>query len=158
MQIAAAIMAVMVMIIGIAGSILPFLPGIPLVFLAVIGYGWYEGFKEITVHYVAMVGALTILSLVVDYLSGVWGAKKVGSSKAGIIGAFLGVVIGVFFGPLGILLGPLAGAFAGEYLMLRDFNQAAKVAIGTMVGVITGVGFKMLVGIGVLISFLVMIV
>ncbi|MGE5544519.1 MAG: DUF456 domain-containing protein [Bacillota bacterium] len=157
MEIFAKVLAILVMLIGIAGSIMPALPGIPLVFLAILGYGWYEGFELVSVHYIAVMGTLTLLSVLVDYIAGVWGAKRAGSSKSGMFGAALGIIIGIFFGPIGILVGPWLGAFAGEYLVLQDVNQAASVATGTVIGIFAGIAFKALLGIGMLISFLVVI-
>ena len=157
MEVFAKILAIVVMLIGIAGSVMPVLPGIPLVFLAILGYGWYEGFNVISVHYIAIMGALTLLSVLVDYIAGVWGAKKAGSSKSGMFGAGLGIIVGIFFGPIGILVGPWLGAFAGEYLVLREVNQAVSVATGTVIGIFAGIAFKVLLGIGMLISFLVVI-
>ena len=157
MEIFAKILAIVVMLIGIAGSIMPVLPGIPLIFLAILGYGWFEGFNLVGVHYIAIIGTLTLLSLLVDYIAGVWGAKRAGSSKLGMFGAALGIIIGMFFGPIGILVGPLVGAFAGEYLVLQNVSQAINVAAGTVVGIFAGIAFKVLLGIGMLISFLVVI-
>jgi len=154
MEIIAKALAIVVMLIGIAGSIMPVLPGIPLVFLAILGYGWFEGFNHISVHYIAIMGTLTLLSVLVDYIAGVWGAKRAGSSKPGMFGAGLGIVVGIFFGPIGILVGPWLGAFAGEYLVLRDVSQAINVATGTVIGIFAGIAFKVLLGIGMLISFL----
>ncbi|NLV16173.1 MAG: DUF456 domain-containing protein [Syntrophomonadaceae bacterium] len=157
MDVFAIVLAVCVMLVGIAGSVLPLLPGVPLLFLAVIGYGWYEGFNVITVHYVVIVGALTLLAVLVDYLAGVLGAQKSGSSRAGVVGAALGVIAGLFLGPLGILLGPLAGAFIGEYLVVQDINMAIKASIGTIIGMISGIAFKVVLGVGILISFLIIV-
>jgi len=153
----AIILAVVVMLIGIAGSFLPFLPGIPVIFLAILGYGWYEGFKAISVHYIAIIGALTLLSVLIDYIAGVWGAQKAGSSKLGMLGAGLGILVGIFFGPLGILIGPWVGALIGEYLFVKDLNRAVSVATGSVIGIFAGIAFKALIGIGMLISFLVVV-
>ncbi len=147
-------LAILIILVGIIGSILPVVPGIPLIFLAIIGYGWFEGFHIISAKYLAIMGALTLLSVLVDYLAGVWGAKRAGSSRSGIIGAMLGIIIGIFFGPLGILVGPWLGAFAGEYIMLQNVNQAMTVATGTVIGIFAGIAFKVILGTGMLISFL----
>ncbi len=157
MEVFAKILAIFVMLVGITGSFVPIVPGIPLVFLAILGYGWYEGFNVISVHYIAIMGALTLLSVLVDYIAGVWGAKRAGSSRLGMLGAGLGIVVGLFFGPVGILVGPWLGAFVGEYLVLRDVSQAVNVATGTVIGIFAGMAFKVLLGIGMLISFVVVI-
>lgn len=154
MELFVKILAIVVMVVGIVGSIMPVVPGIPLIFFAILGYGWFEGFNVISVKYVAIMGALTLLSVLVDYVAGVWGAKKAGSSKSGMFGAMLGIIVGIFFGPVGILVGPWLGAFAGEYLVLQDVNQAINVATGTVIGIFAGIAFKVLLGAGMLISFL----
>ncbi|MGI6513499.1 MAG: DUF456 domain-containing protein [Syntrophomonadaceae bacterium] len=157
MDIIAIILAIVVMVIGIAGSFLPVLPGIPIIFLAILVYGWYEGFNVISVHYIAIIGALALLSVLIDYIAGIWGAQKAGSSKVGMLGAGLGIIVGIFFGPIGILVGPWVGALIGEYLFLRDLNRAITVASGSVIGIFAGIAFKVLLGTGMLISFLVVV-
>lgn len=157
MDIIAIILAIVVMVIGIAGSFLPVLPGIPIIFLAILVYGWYEGFNVISVHYIAIIGALALLSILIDYIAGIWGAQKAGSSKVGMLGAGLGIIVGIFFGPIGILVGPWVGALIGEYLFLRDLNRAITVASGSVIGIFAGIAFKVLLGTGMLISFLVVV-
>lgn len=157
MNVFALVLSILIMIIGIVGCLLPALPGIPLVFLGILGYGWAEGFHVISGKYLAIMGALTLLSVLVDYLSGVWGAKSFGSSKYGMIGALLGAVVGIFFGPIGVFVGPLAGAFIGEYVVLQDPSKAAYSAIGTILGIFAGIVFKIVLGLGMLISFLVVV-
>lgn len=152
------IIAVMLVLVGLAGTILPLLPGIPLIFLAIAGYGWYEGFKAITVEYLLVMAGLTVLSVIVDYISSVLGARYFGSSKKGIWGALLGTFIGIFlFPPVGILLGPWLGAVIGEYFEQCDINKAMKVGIGTVVGLFSGMVFKIMVGLVMTASFLVML-
>ena len=114
MDIIAIILAIGVMVIGIAGSFLPVLPGIPIIFLALLVYGWYEGFNVISVHYIAIIGALALLSVLIDYIAGIWGAQKAGSSKVGMLGAGLGIIVCIFFGPIGILVGPWVGNRSGN--------------------------------------------
>ncbi|MBC7075041.1 MAG: DUF456 domain-containing protein [Syntrophomonadaceae bacterium] len=152
------VIAVILVLVGFAGTILPLLPGIPLIFLAIAGYGWYEGFKAITVEYLLVMAGLTVLSVIVDYISSVLGARYFGSSKKGIWGALLGTFIGIFlFPPVGILLGPWLGAVIGEYFEQHDINKAMKVGIGTVVGLFSGMIFKIMVGLVMTASFLVML-
>lgn len=153
----ALVLSILIMVVGIAGCLLPALPGIPLVFLGILGYGWAEGFHVITGKYLAIMGALTLLAVLVDYLSGVWGAKSFGSSKYGMIGALLGGVIGIFFGPIGVFVGPLVGAFIGEYIVLQDASKAIYSAVGTILGIFAGIVFKVVLGLGMLISFLIVV-
>lgn len=151
------ILAILIMLVGVAGSVLPVIPGIPLVFLGILGYGWYEGFRLVTTGYLAIMGGLALLSIIVDYLSGVLGAQRAGSSKAGMYGALLGAIVGLFFGPVGILIGPWIGAFFGEYVVLQDVSRAVKVATGTVIAVFAGIAFKVVLGLCMLISFLIIV-
>jgi len=152
------IIAILLMLIGLAGTFLPVLPGIPVVFLAIAGYGWYEGFKVVTPKFLAIMAGLTVLSILVDYLAGLLGAKFFGSSPAGIWGAFVGGILGlVLGGPVGLVLGPWIGAFVGEYVKLRDVNKAWRVGVGTVVGIFTGVAAKVVIGLVMIIWFLIVV-
>ncbi|CFX44959.1 Protein of unknown function DUF456 [Syntrophomonas zehnderi OL-4] len=151
-------MAIIGILLGIAGTIIPFIPGIPLIFIAILGYGWYEGFHSIGTTYLAVMGGLAILSLAVEYLSSTLGAKYYGSTKNGVIGALIGTMAGIFiFPPLGILVGPWIGAVMGEVLAGKDIVAAVRIGLGTIVGIFSGLLFNLLIGIIMLISFLVVI-
>lgn len=158
MNVVVLIIAILLMLIGLAGTFLPVLPGIPVVFLAIAGYGWYEGFKVVTPEFLAIMAGLTVLSILVDYLAGLLGAKFFGSSPAGIWGAFVGGILGlVLGGPVGLVLGPWIGAFVGEYVKLRDVNKAWRVGVGTVVGIFTGVAAKVVIGLVMIIWFLIVV-
>ena len=158
MNVVVLIIAILLMLIGLAGTFLPVLPGIPVVFLAIAGYGWYEGFKVVTPKFLAIMAGLTVRSILVDYLAGLLGAKFFGSSPAGIWGAFVGGILGlVLGGPVGLVLGPWIGAFVGEYVKLRDVNKAWRVGVGTVVGIFTGVAAKVVIGLVMIIWFLIVV-
>ncbi|NLO21687.1 MAG: DUF456 domain-containing protein [Syntrophomonadaceae bacterium] len=146
-------------LVGIVGTMVPLVPGIPLIFISIAAYGWYEGFQQITPKYLVIIGAITVLSVIIDYLSTSLGAKYTGSSKKGIWGAFLGTFLGViFFPPLGILLGPWLGAFIGEYIELQDVGAAIKTGFGTVLGLFSGMIFNLILALIMLISFLIIII
>jgi hypothetical protein len=154
----ALIIVMILLLLGIGGTILPLLPGIPLMFVSIAAYGWYEGFNTITPKYVCILAALTVISLIVDYLSTVLGAKYFGSSKKGMWGALLGTFIGLFlFPPLGLLLGPFLGAMIGEYIEIQDVEKAVKIGVGTVVGLFSGMVFKLVLAIGMFVSFLIVV-
>ncbi|WP_061213702.1 DUF456 domain-containing protein [Syntrophomonas wolfei] len=157
-SIMALIIVMILLLLGIGGTILPLLPGIPLMFVSIAAYGWYEGFNTITPKYVCILAALTVISLIVDYLSTVLGAKYFGSSKKGMWGALLGTFIGLFlFPPLGLLLGPFLGAMIGEYIEIQDVEKAVKIGVGTVVGLFSGMVFKLVLAIGMFVSFLIVV-
>ena len=148
------ILVVIVMVIGLVGTFMPLVPGVPLIFAAILFYGWYEGFVNLDTYYLLIMGALTLLTLVADYLSAILGAKYFGSSRMGLLGALLGTIIGfILFPPVGIFVGPWLGAIIFEYLSRKDFNKAMKAGIGTVIGLLSGIVFKIIVGLIMIISF-----
>jgi uncharacterized protein YqgC (DUF456 family) len=88
--------------------------------------------------------AIAILVFVLDYFIPIIGTKKMGGTKSGVMGATLGLLLGMFtLGPLGLLIGPFAGAFVGELINdANDFHTALKAAIGSLIGFMTGVFLK----------------
>jgi uncharacterized protein YqgC (DUF456 family) len=150
------VLAIIFILLGLAGTVIPLLPGIPLIFISILAYGWYEGFQVINAHFLIIMGVLTILSLLVDYLSTALGASYWGSSKKGVWGA----VIGTFFGlillpPVGLLVGPWLGASIGEYIACQDLNKAIKSGIGTVVGLFSGIFINLIMALVMLAAFLI---
>lgn len=150
------IIIIALLLAGIAGTVVPFIPGVPLVFIGIAAYGWYEGFHLITPKYLAVIASLTVLSMIMDYLSTVLGAKIFGSSKQGTWGALAGTFLGLFFfPPLGIFIGPWAGAVIGEIVAGNEANKALKVGLGTVAGLFSGIVFNLVLAVGMIISFLI---
>lgn len=148
-------LAIILSLVGILGTILPFLPGVAMVFAVIVFYGWWEGFEKITFGYLLILGLLTLLSVVLNYLSSVLGAKYFGSTKAGIIGALIGTAAGIiFFPPAGIILGPVLGGFLGEYIAQNDTRASMKAGIGAAIGVFSGIAFQFALALGFFVSFL----
>ncbi|MGH8052327.1 MAG: DUF456 domain-containing protein [Stenotrophomonas sp.] len=137
------LIAALLVLVGIAGIILPALPGVPLVFLGLLVAAWTEGFERVGWLPLVVLGVLTVISIVVDILSTVIGAQKVGASKMALLGAAIGTVAGLFFMPIGLFVGPFAGALLGEYLHGRKLGQATKVGLGTWLGIVLGVALKL---------------
>ncbi|WP_449466634.1 DUF456 domain-containing protein [Stenotrophomonas humi] len=137
------LIAALLVIVGFAGIILPALPGVPLVFLGLLVAAWTEGFERVGWLPLVVLGVLTIISIVVDVLSTVIGAQKVGASKLALLGAAIGTVVGLFFMPIGLFVGPFAGALVGEYVHGRQLGQATKVGLGTWLGIVLGVALKL---------------
>lgn len=146
-------------LIGIAGTLVPLLPGIPLIFVAIGAYGWHEGFQQVNAKYLVIMGTLAALSIIVDYLSTTLGAKYSGSSKKGAWGAFIGTLAGLFlFPPLGLIIGPWIGAFLGEYLEVQDVDKAVKTGFGTVLGLFSGMIFNFVLALIMLLSFIIIII
>lgn len=137
------IAAVLLVLVGIAGTILPALPGTPLVLLGLVLAAWADGFQKVGWFPLAVIGGLTVLSLVVDFAATSLGAKRVGASWLAVTGAAVGTIVGLFFGIPGLILGPFVGAVLGEYLARRNRDQALKAGIGTWVGILLGTAGKL---------------
>lgn len=128
------------LIIGLIGTILPFIPGTGLMFLAVLVYGFLDNWTVFSPWFVFGVGLLTLLSVLLDYISGVIGARKFGATKNGIWGGLLGSMVGIIFGgPLGLIWGVIFGVILGEMISGKDFRTALKTSLGTIVGMAGGV-------------------
>jgi uncharacterized protein YqgC (DUF456 family) len=128
---------------GLAGTILPALPGLPLVFAGMLLAAWADGFREISGWTVALLAVLTAISIVVDVAATALGAKRVGAGKAAMAGAALGTLVGAFFAIPGLILGPFLGAMIAELLRGREFAHASRIGFGTWVGLAVGTALKM---------------
>ncbi|MFZ5557263.1 MAG: DUF456 domain-containing protein [Pseudomonadota bacterium] len=136
------IVAVLVLA-GIAGTLLPWLPGVPLVFAALLLAAWMDGFAEVSGFTVAVLGVLMALALLADLLASALGAERVGASRKAVIGAAIGTVVGIFFGLVGLLLGPFVGAVVGELMTESDVQRATRAGVGTWVGLLLGTVAKL---------------
>jgi uncharacterized protein len=128
-----------VMCIGLVGSIVPVLPGTPVVLVAAIGHRLYFGDASISNIFLAVLVLLTGLSLLLDFLASMLGAKKFGATWRGMIGAVIGGVIGLFFALPGIIMGPFLGAMILEMTGGKEFKIAAKAGAGAVIGLLLGV-------------------
>ena len=136
------IAAILFIALGLAGTIVPFLPGAPLVFIGLVLAASIDGFQQVGWWTLAFCAVLTALSVAIDHISGAVGAKKVGASKLAIFGSVVGSIVGIFFGFIGLLIGPFIGAAVGEYIHRKDFQQAGKAGIGTWIGFVLGTALK----------------
>jgi len=135
--------AAILVLIGLIGTFLPILPGVPLVFAGMALAAYAGEFSRIGRSTLIVLGLLTILALLVDFLAASLGAKRAGASRAAIVGAALGTSIGLFMGPLGLLLGSFAGAVGGELLATGKAQHATHVGFAAWLGLVLGTLFKL---------------
>ena len=138
-------LAILLVAAGVAGTILPALPGAPLVFAGLLLAAWIDGFQKVGWLTLTMLFFLMLLTFAIELAAAGMGAKRVGASKLAVFGAAVGTIVGIFFSLPGLLLGPFFGAVLGEYLSRRNWEQAGKVGIGTWVGLIVGTAGKLAV-------------
>lgn len=142
------LIAALLVVVGLVGTVLPALPGLPLVYAGMLLAAWNDGFNRIGAPMLIVLGLLTLLSLGIDLWATAHGAKRVGASRLAVVGAVIGTFAGLVFGPVGLVVGPFAGALIGELLHRRSFGrehlgQAAKVGFGTWFGIVLGVALKL---------------
>lgn len=136
------VLAGILVLVGVAGTVLPALPGLPLVFGGMVLAAWAGGFEQVGAPMLVLLGVLTVLSLGIDLLATAMGAKRVGASRLALVGAVVGTVVGLFFGPIGLLTGPFIGALAGELVHGREVRRATRVGFGTWLGILVGTVLK----------------
>jgi len=135
-------LAIALMIIGIAGCLLPVLPGPPLSFLGIVVLHLTR-FANISKNLFIILGLVAIIVTIVDYVVPIWGTRHFGGSKYGMRGATVGLIIGLFLGPPGIIIGPFLGAVVGELIFKDDIKYAIKAGFGSLLGFLTGIGLKL---------------
>ncbi|HWJ02688.1 MAG TPA: DUF456 domain-containing protein [Verrucomicrobiae bacterium] len=149
-------LAILVMLIGLAGTILPLLPGTPIIFLAILGYGLYTHFTTVGIWFILIMGLLTGLSFAVDYLGTAYGAKRYGATRYGVWGSIIGGVLGLFvLPPFGLVLGTLLGAITGELIRGAKAESALSIGWGSLVGFLGGSILKIILAAIMVVSFVV---
>lgn len=146
--------AVLLVLLGLAGIVVPALPGTILIFAGLVMAAWADGFEKVGGITIAVLGLLTALSFAVDFAATGAGARRTGSGKQAMVGAIIGTVAGVPFGLVGILVGPFAGAVIGEFLAHRDLLRAGKAGYGAVIGLVFGAALKLALAFGMIGLFL----
>jgi uncharacterized protein YqgC (DUF456 family) len=132
------VLAVLLILIGLAGTVLPALPGTALVLGGIVLAAWIDDFTRIGTTTLVVVALLAVLAWALDFVAGLLGARKVGASRQALVGAAVGTVVGLFMGLVGVLFMPLVGAAVGEYLARRDQKNAVRVGLATWLGIMAG--------------------
>ena len=130
------------MAIGVAGTLLPAIPGATMVFGGIALAAWADGFARIPVWVVVVTGMLAALTWVIDFMAAAAGARRAGASAWGVVGAAVGTIAGIFTGFVGLIFLPLVGAALGEFAAKRDILRAGKVGVATWLGLLIGTAAK----------------
>jgi uncharacterized protein len=139
------ILSVLLIVVGLAGTVLPALPGTVLILAGIALGAWIGDFQEVSAWVVGVTALLTVLSFVLDYAAGLMGARRVQASKQAIVGAALGTVGGLAMGIVGVLFMPLVGAAIGEYVAHSNHKNAVKVGVATWLGTMVGIVAKVVI-------------
>lgn len=132
-------------LVGVIGSVVPLLPGAPLILVGAFLYAWYTDFISITWTTLIWLAVLTTLSYSLEFLASVLGVKKYGGTSWGMAGAFLGAILGIFFGIPGLILGPFLGALFLEMIRTGDLKQSLRSGWGTFIGFLLGTLGKLVI-------------
>jgi uncharacterized protein YqgC (DUF456 family) len=152
------ILTAVLMVTGLAGTVLPMLPGSPLILLGALIYAWYTGFDPVTWTTLLWLLILTLINQTLDFFSSAMGAKKLGGSKWGMTGALVGGILGIFAGGVGgLFLGSFLGAFLLEMIRSRNMKISLKSGVGTVIGLFLGTLGKLIIAFTMIGIFLVKI-
>ena len=147
--------SIIIMTAGMAGIIVPIIPSIPLIWLGSFIYAVFTHFEKITWVILLIFALLTIFSIVLENIGNVYGAKKFGATKWGIIGSVVGTGVGFYTGgPVGLILGPVIGTIVFEFIGGKGYKGALKSGLGNFVGFLGGSILKFVVGLAMIIVFI----
>jgi uncharacterized protein YqgC (DUF456 family) len=143
------IIALIVMLIGMLGVILPVLPGVPLIFAAALLFDLLSGFQFLGARPLIIMGILALITQILDWVASVYGVKRMGGTKAGMIGAFVGMIAGLLIpgiGIFGFVIGSFVGAFLFEFAANREARAAWRAGLGSFLGFLAGGVVKFVIG------------
>lgn len=146
----------LVMFIGMIGNLIPGVPGTSLIFTAGLIHQLYFGDSGgIGWFWIFALGVLMIASFLIDYVASLLGAKTLGATWRGMLGAFVGIILGlILFPPFGLIIGPFVGAIVFEWAFGREIREASKAGVGAVVGVLLGMVGSAICGMAMLGIFL----
>lgn len=152
------IITLLVMLVGLVGSIAPLLPGPPLILIAALGHRLWFGEHSASTWVLIFLTGLTILSVVLDHLASMYGARWFGATWRGVLGAFIGGLVGLFFSLPGLIIGPFLGAMVFELMGGHEFDKASRAGLGATLGVFAGAFGKCVVSLMMMVMFTVSVV
>ncbi len=147
-------LAALLVILGLAGTVVPVLPGVLLVFGGLVLAAWAGDFTRVGAAGLTIIGILAALGFAADFVASLLGARHVGASPRALLGASVGGVIGIFFGIPGLLLGPFVGAVLGELWARGGLAKAGKVGLGTWLGLLIAAVAKVVIAFAMIATFL----
>lgn len=148
------IITIVLFVVGMAGAILPILPGAVAILLGFVVYGLFLGFEPFGFWFWFIQVTIVAVITIADYAVGAWGVKKYGGSRASVIGSMIGIIAGPFVIPVaGLILGPFLGAFLGELIAGSDAEKSLKVGWGSIVGLFSSTVVKLVLQLIMIVLF-----
>lgn len=147
------VLAGIMVVVGFLGSLLPLLPGVPVLFAGLLLAAWEQGFSKVSVVTMVVIGVLAFAAWAVDFFGSLVTAKKVGASKQAMWGVAIGALFGFVGGVVGLILGPAIGAIIGELIAHKDSLRATTVGIAAGLGFILAMVAKTILVVVMLIVF-----
>ncbi len=147
------ILAWLLVVVGLAGIILPALPGVPVILFGLVLMAWLDAFVRVGVSTLIGLGLLAVLSVLIDFLATAEGARRFGAGRHAILGATLGLLVGLFFGLPGIVFGPFIGAMLGHLASRANLDASLRAGVGATVGVVVGTVAKGVIAVIMLVWF-----
>jgi uncharacterized protein YqgC (DUF456 family) len=148
------VLACVLVIVGLAGVVLPALPGTVLIFAGLLLAAWADHFTRVGVFTLAIIGVIGVASYFIDFVAAALGAERIGASRRAMAGAAFGTLLGLFFGLPGLIVGPLAGAVLGELSVHRDLRRAGRVGVAAWIGFAIGTAVKIALAFSMVAIFL----
>jgi uncharacterized protein YqgC (DUF456 family) len=136
------ILGVAMVAIGLAGIVLPALPGHMLILAGLIVAAWADGFRHVSGWTLGVIAVIALASYGIDFVSAAVSTKKLGASRRAMAGAAIGTLGGLFFGLPGLIAGPFVGAVIGELTETRDMRQAGRAGLAATIGFAIGTAVK----------------
>lgn len=144
------------LLVGLAGLVLPALPGPPLLFGGLLLAAWIEDFAYVGTGTLIALGIMAVLMYLVDLAATAFGAKRFGASRRAAVGAAIGALLGLFAGLIGVVVGPFIGAMVGELSGNTGLRAAGRAGVGATIGLAIGAAAKLALGVAMVGVFLVM--
>ena len=145
MDIALYLLAAALVLGGLIGSVIPALPGLPMIFGGIWLAAAVDDYHHLGLWWLLGIGALGAAGVIIEFIASTLGAKRVGASSRALWGASLGTLVGMFFGLPGLLLGPFVGALLGELASGTSVLRSAHVGVGTWIGLLFGTLLKLVI-------------
>lgn len=145
LDIALYLLAAALIIGGLLGTVLPMLPGIPMLFGGIWLVAAVDNYQHVGWWWLLLIGALGAVGVLVDFVAATLGAKRAGASQRALWGASIGTIVGMFFGIPGLIIGPFAGALLGELTSGTSVLRSAHVGLSTWLGLLFGALLKLVI-------------